>query len=108
MMMDDMDRFHLVKDVIDHVPSLGSRAALLRQQMVDARAAGRPWPRVYRDDILSVRNWTWPAATGSGGGRRAPLPDTGADLTPEKALRRSCPAFRSRRSCWDATVNTMR
>ena len=58
-------------------------AALLRQHMVDPRAAGRPWTREDGDDILSVRNWTWPAATGTGGGPRAPLPDTGADFTPE-------------------------
>ena len=37
VMLNDMDRFHLVIDVIDRVPGLGQRAALLRQEMVDER-----------------------------------------------------------------------
>src|SRR3546814_15902395 len=37
LVMNDMDRFHLVMDVIDRVPGLGSRAAVLRQDMVDMR-----------------------------------------------------------------------
>ena len=41
VMMNDLDRFHLVMDVIDRVPSLGSRAATLRQEMSD-RATRRP------------------------------------------------------------------
>ena len=48
VMMNDMDRFHLVIDVIDHVPSLRSSAALLRQEMVDARAAARRYTRAVR------------------------------------------------------------
>ena len=36
VMLNDLDRYHLVIDVIDHVPSLGSRAGHVRQQMVDA------------------------------------------------------------------------
>jgi hypothetical protein len=39
VMLIDLDRFHLVMDVIDRVPSLGSRAASLRQEMMDARLA---------------------------------------------------------------------
>ena len=61
--MNDLDRFHLVIDVIDHVPSLGSRAALLRQEMVDARAAARRYTREHGDDIPSVRDWTWGTTT---------------------------------------------
>ena len=41
VMLNDIDRFHLVIDVIDRVPGLGQRAALLRQQMVDARLRSR-------------------------------------------------------------------
>ena len=37
VMMNDLDRFHLVIDVIDRVPGLGQRAAALRQEMVDRR-----------------------------------------------------------------------
>ena len=87
VMMNDMDRFHLVMDVIDRVPSLQSRAALLRQQMVDARAEAKRWTRQYGDDIPSVRDWTWAAATGTGTGPAAgALSDTSADFSPSDAL----------------------
>ena len=46
-------------------PLPGLRAALLRQQMVDARAAASRWTREHGDDIPSVRDWTWPDATGT-------------------------------------------
>jgi len=84
VMMNDMDRFHLVIDVIDNVPSLRSSAALLRQEMVDARAEAKRYTRLYGDDIPSVRDWTWTAATGSGDGPGpGALSDTSADFSPE-------------------------
>jgi xylulose-5-phosphate/fructose-6-phosphate phosphoketolase len=60
LMRNDMDRFHLVMDVIDRVPSLGPRAAGLRQAMVDERARHRRWTRAYGDDTPEVREWLWP------------------------------------------------
>jgi xylulose-5-phosphate/fructose-6-phosphate phosphoketolase len=60
LMLNDMDRFHLVMDVIDRVPSLGSRAAALRQQMVDERLRHRAYTREVGDDPPDVRDWTWP------------------------------------------------
>jgi len=43
------------------VPSLGARAARLRQEMVDARLAARTWTREHGADIPEVANSTWPA-----------------------------------------------
>ena len=60
VMMNDMDRFHLVMDVIDRVPGLGSRAALLRQEMVDARLETRAHTREFGDDPQAIRDWVWP------------------------------------------------
>jgi len=60
VMLNDLDRFHLVIDVIDRVPSLGARAAGLRQEMVDARLAARTWTREHGADIPEVADWTWP------------------------------------------------
>ena len=60
LVMNDMDRFHLVMDVIDRVPSLGRRAAELRQSMVDSRTIHRHWTREHGDDLPEVRDWTWP------------------------------------------------
>jgi xylulose-5-phosphate/fructose-6-phosphate phosphoketolase len=62
VMLNDMDRFHLVMDVIDRVPGLGARAAGLRQRMVDERLRLRRYTREVGDDAPEVRDWTWPAA----------------------------------------------
>jgi xylulose-5-phosphate/fructose-6-phosphate phosphoketolase len=62
VMLNDLDRFHLVMDVIDRVPRLGERAAGLRQEMVDARLAQRAYTREVGDDPPEVRDWTWPAS----------------------------------------------
>ncbi len=59
VMMNDMDRFHLVMDVIDRVPVLGQRAALLRQEMIDAGTTARAWTRQHGEDIPDVTDWTW-------------------------------------------------
>jgi xylulose-5-phosphate/fructose-6-phosphate phosphoketolase len=62
VMLNDMDRFHLVMDVIDRVPSLGSSAAVVRQNMTDARVAHRAWTREHGDDRPDLSGWTWPHA----------------------------------------------
>jgi xylulose-5-phosphate/fructose-6-phosphate phosphoketolase len=59
-MLNDLDRFHLVMDVIDRVPSLGSRAAHVRQLMSDERLRHRQYTREHGEDDPDVRNWTWP------------------------------------------------
>jgi xylulose-5-phosphate/fructose-6-phosphate phosphoketolase len=61
VMLNDMDRFHLVMDVIDRVPGLGARAAGLRQEMVDERVRVRQYTREHGDDPPDVRDWTLPA-----------------------------------------------
>jgi xylulose-5-phosphate/fructose-6-phosphate phosphoketolase len=60
VMLNDLDRFHLVMDVIDRVPGLGSRLAPLRQQMVDARLAARRYTREFGEDDPAISGWTWP------------------------------------------------
>jgi xylulose-5-phosphate/fructose-6-phosphate phosphoketolase len=60
VMLNDVDRFHLVMDVIDRVPGLGSQAALLRQQMVDERLRHHAYTTEVGDDMPDVRDWTWP------------------------------------------------
>ncbi len=60
LMLNDLDRFHLVIDVIDRVPGLGERVAYLRQEMVDERLWHRDYTREFGDDPPDVREWTWP------------------------------------------------
>jgi xylulose-5-phosphate/fructose-6-phosphate phosphoketolase len=65
VMLNDLDRFHLVIDAIDRVPGLGSRAAHVRQQMIDERLRHREYTRDHGEDPADVRDWTWPGAPGS-------------------------------------------
>ncbi|UPU89783.1 phosphoketolase family protein [Demequina sp. TMPB413] len=58
-MLNDIDRYHLVMDVIDQVPHLGSRAASLRQKLFDKRLAARRYARETGEDIPEVREWVW-------------------------------------------------
>jgi xylulose-5-phosphate/fructose-6-phosphate phosphoketolase len=60
VMLNDLDRFHLVMDVIDRVPTLGSRAAHLRQRMGDERMRCRAYARAEGEDHPDIRAWTWP------------------------------------------------
>ncbi|GAS87241.1 phosphoketolase family protein [Mycolicibacterium brisbanense] len=59
VMLNDLDRFHLVMDVIDRVDGLSSRAAGLRQEMVDARLAARSYTREHGEDDPAISGWTW-------------------------------------------------
>jgi xylulose-5-phosphate/fructose-6-phosphate phosphoketolase len=58
--MNDMDRFHLVMDVIERVPGLGATAARLHQLMVDKRIENRAYTREHGEDLPEVRDWSWP------------------------------------------------
>ncbi|MFE6969247.1 phosphoketolase [Isoptericola sp. NPDC057653] len=82
-MLNDIDRFHLVIDVIDRVPSLRSRYAGLRQEMVDARLTARQYTREHGEDIPEVRDWVWPdagdTATAQGGPQYDASAATGGD-----------------------------
>ena len=62
VMLNDLDRFHLVIDVIDRVPALGERAAHLRQEMEDARLRARAYTREHGEDDPEIRDWTWPSS----------------------------------------------
>ena len=60
VMLNDLDRFHLVMDVIDRVPGLGSKAADVRQLMADRRVEARAYTREHGDDSPEIKDWTWP------------------------------------------------
>ena len=60
VMLNDLDRFHLVMDVIDRVPGLVSRAGHVRQLMTDRRLQARAYTRAEGDDMPEIRDWRWP------------------------------------------------
>ena len=74
VMLNDLDRYHLVIDVIDRVPFLQSACATLRQEMVDKRLAAREYTREHGDDIPEVRDWVWPDARDAGRDARRSTP----------------------------------
>ncbi len=66
VMMNDLDRFHLVMDVLDRVPGLGERTAALRQRMVDARLDARRYTRLHGEDPPEVADWRWSSLAAPG------------------------------------------
>ncbi|GLX94998.1 phosphoketolase family protein [Herbidospora sp. NBRC 101105] len=58
-MLNGIDRFHLVRDVIDRVEGLGVRYAALRQEMTDARLRARSYTREHGEDAPEIRDWTF-------------------------------------------------
>ena len=62
VMLNDLDRFHLVMDVIDRVPGLAEHAAHIRQEMVDERLRHRAYTREHGQDPPDVTDWCWPGS----------------------------------------------
>jgi xylulose-5-phosphate/fructose-6-phosphate phosphoketolase len=60
VMLNDLDRYHLVIDAIDRVPGLGPRAGHVRQLMVDKRIEARAYTRREGEDTPEVADWRWP------------------------------------------------
>jgi xylulose-5-phosphate/fructose-6-phosphate phosphoketolase len=64
VMLNDLDRYHLVMDVIDRVPGLADRAGHVRQEMEDARLQARSYAREHGEDPPELAEWRWqPEAT---------------------------------------------
>ncbi len=61
VVLNDLDRFHLVDDVIDRVPKLGYLAAYAKQKMRDKLIEHRQYIRLRGEDMPEVQNWRWPS-----------------------------------------------
>jgi len=59
VMLNDLDRFHLVTDVLDRLPAFADRVAHVRQEMVDARVLARAHAREHGEDAPEIAGWTW-------------------------------------------------
>jgi xylulose-5-phosphate/fructose-6-phosphate phosphoketolase len=59
VVLNDLDRFHLVGDAIERVPELGSRAAHLQQLMRDKLLEHKAYIRERGEDLPEIRNWKW-------------------------------------------------
>jgi len=61
VMLNNLDRFHLVMDVIDRTPGLTASAGRLRQLMADKRIMARAYTREEGEDAPEIREWRWPS-----------------------------------------------
>ncbi len=68
--MNDLDRFHLVMDVIDRVPQLCNTAAHVKQDLRDKLVEHREYIRVHGEDMPDIRDWRWSQGDAPGGGDR--------------------------------------
>jgi xylulose-5-phosphate/fructose-6-phosphate phosphoketolase len=57
--MNDIDRFHLVGDVIDRVPKAGARAAYAKQAIRDKLIEHKQYIARHGDDMPEITNWSW-------------------------------------------------
>ena len=62
VVMNDLDRFHLVGDVLDRVPLHGSHADYVRQAMRDKLIEHKQYITEHGEDLPEIRKWTWPGA----------------------------------------------
>ena len=60
VVLNDLDRFHLVLDVVDRVPRLGAKAAYVKKAMQDALLEHRAYVERHGEDLPSIRDWRWP------------------------------------------------
>jgi xylulose-5-phosphate/fructose-6-phosphate phosphoketolase len=61
--MNDLDRYHLVSDVIDRVPKLESVAAEVKQMVRDKLTEHKLYITQYGEDMPEIRNWKWTGET---------------------------------------------
>jgi xylulose-5-phosphate/fructose-6-phosphate phosphoketolase len=57
--LNELDRFHLVNDVIDRLPKLGARAAYAKQTIRDKLMEHREYIRSRGDDMAEISGWRW-------------------------------------------------
>jgi xylulose-5-phosphate/fructose-6-phosphate phosphoketolase len=59
VVLNDLDRFHLVGDVIDRLPQLGSGAAYFKQAIQEKLIEHKEYIQKHGDDMPSITGWKW-------------------------------------------------
>lgn len=68
--LNELDRYHLAMAVIDRVPALARVSAYARQRLRDQLGRHRDYIREHGEDMAEIRDWRWPAASGTDGKAR--------------------------------------
>src|SRR4029079_1650777 len=68
----DLDRFHLVSDVIDRVPGLGARAAYAQQAIREKLIEHKQYIARYGEDLPEIQRWTWDPKASAKRARQSP------------------------------------
>jgi xylulose-5-phosphate/fructose-6-phosphate phosphoketolase len=76
VVLNDLDRFHLVGDVIDRLPQLGARAAYFKQALRDKLIEHKHYVCQHGDDMPEISGWRWGLRENAGGPR---VSDTAGD-----------------------------
>jgi xylulose-5-phosphate/fructose-6-phosphate phosphoketolase len=61
VVLNDLDRFHLVEDVIDRLPQLGARAAYFKQSIHEKLIEHKEYIEKHGDDVPGISGWKWGA-----------------------------------------------
>ncbi|MCW6050856.1 phosphoketolase family protein [Lyngbya sp. CCAP 1446/10] len=89
VVINDLDRFHLVGDVLDRVPKLSSVAAYGKQAMRDKLIDHKHYIRKHGDDMPEIRDWKWPH--GGAVSSDAPKETKGSEVTGDQGVRSGAP-----------------
>ena len=66
--LNDMDRFHLVMDVIDRVPAAGDKGTALKKQLQEQLSEHKRYIDKHGQDLREIRGWRWGARRAADGG----------------------------------------